>query len=229
MRAVSSLMRSATISIQCAARCNVCWAALSSPQPVSTVAQFNRSNDLSDLPSGTYHLWIRANDGINGPASSYASAPALLAAKATPSRYGLNAVWLAKDDYNLATELAAAIPIVIDSATTFPAQWTATITPTVDSAANALDVTWRVNSHPDIDSYRLLVGNSPLNPTLVITAGTVALLDANDNLTGVEVGFARLANVRPDVDYFLALEAIDAENGRYVLATFGDYSGVVLH
>lgn len=150
-------------------------------------------------------------------------------AKATPSRYGLNAVWLAKDDYNLATELAAAIPIVIDGATTFPAQWTATITPTVDSAANALDVTWRVNSHPDIDSYRLLVGNSPLNPTLVITAGTVALLDANDNLTGVEVGFARLENIPPAVDYFLALEAIDAENGRYVLATFGDYSEVVLH
>ncbi len=89
-------------------------------------------------------------------------------------------------------------------------------TPTLDIAATALDVEWRVNSHPDVDSYRLLVGNSPLSPTLVITAGTAALLDANDNLTGVEVGFARLENVRPDVDYFLTLEAVDAESGRTV-------------
>ncbi len=173
--------------------------------------------DLSGLESGTYHLWVRADDGINPPATSYASAPALLAASAAQSTYGLNAVWLSKDDYNLVTEFANATPIVIDRSASFPTQWTATITPTFDATANALDVEWQVNSHPDVDSYRLLVGNTALNPTEVITVGgALAVLDANDNPTGVEVGFVRLANIRPNVPYFISIEAIDSESGRTV-------------
>lgn len=117
--------------------------------------------DLSGLPSGTYHLWVRANDGINPPATSYANAPALMAATATATPYGFNAVWLSKDDYNLVTEFATAAPIVINGATTFPTQWSATITPTLDAAANALDVAWQVNAHPDVDTYHLLLGDTP--------------------------------------------------------------------
>lgn len=173
--------------------------------------------DLSRLPSGTYHIWVRADDGINPPASSYAGAPAVVAASGTQSVYGANAVWLAKDDYDLTAEFANATPIVINQAASFPAQWTATITPTFDAATNALDVEWRVNSHPDVDSYRLLFGNTPLNPTQVITVGgALAVLDADNNPTGVEVGFVRLASIRPDVPYFLSIEAIDAESGRTV-------------
>lgn len=34
-----------------------------------------------------------------------------------------------------------------------------------------LNVEWRVNSHPDVDRYRLWFGQTPLNPTEVITVG----------------------------------------------------------
>jgi hypothetical protein len=173
--------------------------------------------DLSKLPSGTYHLWVRADDGINPPVTSYAAAPTLLAASADQSGYGRNAVWLSKAGYDMTTEFANAMPIVINGAATFPTQWTATITPTFVAAANTLDVEWRVNSHPDVDRYRLWVGNTPLNPTEVITVGgALALLDANGNPTGQEVGFIRLADIRPNTPYFLSIEAIDSESGRTV-------------
>lgn len=173
--------------------------------------------DLSKLPSGTYHLWVRADDGINPPVTSYAAAPALLAASAKQSSYGRNAVWLSKDDYDLTAEFANATPIVINGAATFPTQWTATITPTFVAAANALEVEWRVNSHPDVDHYRLWYGHTPLNPTEVITVGgALALLDANGNPTGQEAGFIRLANIRPNTPYHLSIEAIDSESGRAV-------------
>ncbi|MBX3011338.1 MAG: DUF4397 domain-containing protein [Caldilineaceae bacterium] len=173
--------------------------------------------DLSKLPSGTYHLWVRADDGINPPATSYAAVPAVLAASATATPYGFNAVWLAKDDYQWASEFANATPIIIDQLTTFPTQWTATITPTFDATTNALNVEWQVNRHPDADSYQLLVGHTPLAPTEVITVGgALAVLDSNGNPTGVEVGFVRVTNIRPDLPYFLSIEAIDSESGRTV-------------
>ena len=106
---------------------------------------------------------------------------------------------------------------MIDGAATFPTQWTATITPTFVAAANALEVEWRVNSHPDVDHYRLWYGHTPLNPTEVITVGgALALLDANGNPTGQEAGFIRLANIRPNTPYHLSIEAIDSESGRAV-------------
>ena len=173
--------------------------------------------DLSKLPSGTYHLWVRADDGINPPVTSYAAAPALVAASADQSGYGRNAVWLAKAGYDMTAEYANAAPIVINGASTFPTQWTATITPTFVAAANVLDVEWRVNSHPDVDRYRLWVGNTPLNPTEVITVGgALALLDANGNPTGQEVGFIRIADIRPNTPYYISIEAIDSESGRTV-------------
>ncbi|MBI1299446.1 DUF4397 domain-containing protein [bacterium] len=173
--------------------------------------------DLSKLPSGTYHLWVRADDGVNPPVTSYAAAPALLAATVDQSGYGRNAVWLSKDDYQLTTEFANAAPIVINGAATFPLQWTATITPTFDAAANALNVEWRVNSHPDVDRYRLWFGQTPLNPTEVITVGgALALLDADGNPTGAEVGFERLTNIRPNTPYHISIEAIDSESERAV-------------
>jgi hypothetical protein len=169
------------------------------------------------LPSGTYHLWVRADDGINPPVTSYAAAPALVAASADQSGYGRNAVWLSRDDYNLTAEYANATPIVINGASTFPTQWTATITPTFVAAANTLEVEWQVNSHPDVDRYRLWFGHTPLNPTEVITVGgALALLDANGNPTGQEVGFIRIADIRPNTPYYLSIEAIDSESGRTV-------------
>lgn len=42
------------------------------------------------------------------------------------------------------------------------------------------------------------------------------VFDANGNPTGGEIGFERLENIRPNVDYFISLEAIDSESGRSV-------------
>lgn len=160
---------------------------------------------------------MRADDGVNPPASSYAVSTLALAASATQSRYGLNATWLAKDDYNIAHEFSDTAPIAIDHASTFLVQWTATLTPTFDTTTNALNVEWQVNSHPDVDSYRLWFGNSPLNPTQVITVGqALAVLDDNGNSTGIKIGFVRIEEIRPDVNYFISIEAIDSESGRSV-------------
>ncbi len=42
------------------------------------------------------------------------------------------------------------------------------------------------------------------------------MLDANVNPTGAEVGFVRVADIRPDVPYYFSVEAIDSESGRSV-------------
>ncbi len=172
--------------------------------------------DLSGLASGTWHLWIRADDGVNPSVSVYASAPSVVAA-GTQSVYGSNAVRLAKDDFDLDAMLADATPLVIDRTGDFPTEWTAEISPTFDPATNSLYVEWRINSHPDTDNYRLLWGDTPLSPTQVITAGgSISEFDENGVATGVEVGFATLHDIRPDVPYFISVEAVDSETGNSV-------------
>ena len=130
--------------------------------------------------------------------------------------YGVNAVRVTQNDFNPLARLAAATPIVINHTNDFPTNWTETINQTFDAATRSPYVEWQNNSHPDVDTYHLLLGDTPLNPTPVITGGALAVLDANGNPNGVEIGFERLENIRPDVDTFISLEAIDSERGRSV-------------
>lgn len=68
-----------------------------------------------------------------------------------------------------------------------------------------------------MDRYRLWFGDTPLNPTAVITVGgALALLGANGSPTGQEVGFVRIADIRPNTPYYLSIEAMDSESGRTV-------------
>lgn len=174
--------------------------------------------DLSGLESGTYHIWVRADDGINPPATSYAAAPALLVASGEESVYGLNVVWMAKNDYNLANEIRRTqrrSSLTVRAASQPSGQQR--LRPPLMPPPMRLMSKPRVNAHPDVDSYTLRYGNTALNPTEVITVGrALAVLDANGNPTGVEVGFVRLTNIRPNQPYFISIEAIDSESGRSV-------------
>ena len=172
--------------------------------------------DLNTLPSGSYHLWVRADDGVNPPVNTYAEAPIIMAA-GVQSVYGVNAVRVTQNDFDPLARLAAATPIVINHANDFPTTWTATINQTFDAATRSLYVEWQNNSHPDADLYRLLFGNSPLNPTQVITVGNaIEEFGENGQATGNKVGFVTLQDIQPDVPYYLSIEAVDTKRNRSV-------------
>lgn len=172
--------------------------------------------DLSVLPSGTYHLWVRADDGVNQPVSTYAEIPSVTAA-GVQSVYGTNPIWLAKDDFNPMATVGGANTIVIDHSDDFPTTWTATISNTFDSETRSLYIEWKAHSHPDTDLYRLLFGNSSMNPTQVITVGnSIQEIGANGLATDVEVGFVTLRDIQPGVTYFLMVEGVDTDTGNTV-------------
>ena len=172
--------------------------------------------DLSTLPSGSYHLWVRADDGVNPPVNTYAETPGGMAA-GVQSVYGVNAVRVTQNDFDPLARLGAAVPIVINHANDFPTTWTATISQTFDAATRSLYIEWQNNSHPDADIYRLLFGNTPLNPTQVITVGNaIEEFGANGQATGNKVGFVTLQDIQPDVPYYLSIEAVDLDRNRTV-------------
>lgn len=175
--------------------------------------------DLSDLESGTYNIWVRADDTINPPVNAYATSAGIVAASANMSVYGINAVRVAKDDFDAMAHLADAVPITIDHAADFPVEWTPIITPTFNAETNELDIAWAISSHPDVDSYNLLVGNAPLSVTQIITVGGALVeLDENGADTGRMIGSTVLHDIRPDTPYFFSIEAVDTDSGRAVRA-----------
>lgn len=179
-------------------------------QPVS------KQIDLSKLPSGSYHLWVRADDGVNPPVSTYAAATTVQAS-AVQDEYGFNSVRVAKLGYNPLRQLADATPIQVDHTNDFPTGWNAMISTTLNSADQSLYVEWLAHPHPDVDNYRLTIGTNPLNPTQVITVGNAVVeYDTNGLATDQAIGFSTLANLTPDVTYYLAIEAVATKSGRQV-------------
>ena len=172
--------------------------------------------DLSGLESGTHHVWVRADDGVNPPATTYAAFTGVMAS-GVPSAYGVNAVRLAQNGYRAMAEVADAAAIVVDQSATFPQDWTATITPIFDAVTNSVEVEWEISRHPDVDTYRLLYGNTPLAPTQVFTVGgALNPLDDEGEFAETEVGYVTLRNIVPDTPYYISIEAIDSESGRTV-------------
>jgi len=172
--------------------------------------------DLSTLPSGSYHLWVRADDGVNPPVNTYTEAPTIMAA-GVQSIYGVNPVRVTMNDFDPMARLAAVVPVVINHANDFPTTWTATINHTFDPATRSLYIEWQNNAHPDTDLYRLHFGNTPLNPTQVITVGNaIEEFGENGQATGNKVGFVTLQDIQPDVTYYLSVEAVDLDRGRSV-------------
>lgn len=172
--------------------------------------------DLSDLPSGIYHLWVRADDGLNPPIETYAELPSV-SHSGIQSVYGTNPLWIAKDDFNPMARLQGAAEIVIDHSADFPAEWSATVDTIFDPEDDSLYIEWQAHSHPDTDLYRLHFGHTPLNPTHVITVGnSIQEFDADGLPPGVEVGFVTLQDIKPGVTYFISIEGVDTDTGQTV-------------
>ena len=51
---------------------------------------------------------------------------------------------------------------------------------------------------------------------MITAGGSIAEFDEDGNETGVEVGFVTLHDIRPDVPYFISVEAVDTETGKAV-------------
>ena len=172
--------------------------------------------DLSDLESGTYHLWVRADDGVNAPVNAYASSAVALAASGVQSAYGYNAAWTAKSDYSPLAQLADAAAIEINRESDFPTTWTAVITTTFAPETNSLQVEWRANSHPDADSYRLLFGHTALSPTTTLEVGGAIAEFDDEGASDTTEGFVILEDIMPGVPYFISIEAVDTETDKSV-------------
>jgi hypothetical protein len=145
--------------------------------------------DLSSIPSGQYHLWVRADNDELPPASAFALDPST-------------------------GQIAR---ITIDQGATFPTTWNAVITPTLETESLSLAVRWQPLTHPDIDFYRAYLEVPALGSAEVISnIMPTAPRDENFNPVGEMLGLAVFSHLRPDQGYMLVVEAVDEESGRTV-------------
>lgn len=161
---------------------------LTDPEDVAG-SPFTYTVDLSGLESGEYTLWVRADDGVNPPASAYA----------LTGPYGDVAVF------------------TISQSATFPISWTPAITAVVDSAQARLFLEWENLAHPDVDHYNLYVSTEPLSPTLH-SEGLAAFrrTDEDGQPFGPVLVDAGVSNLEPGETYYYSVEAVDVEGGRSV-------------
>lgn len=161
---------------------------LADPEDVSG-NPFTYTVDLSALESGAYTLWVRADDGVNPPASAYA----------LTGPYGDVAVF------------------TISQAATFPISWTPAITTEVSSAQGRLFLEWEGLAHPDVDHYNLYVGEEPLSPTLHAEGlSAFRWTDENGQPFGPVLVNASVSNLEPGETYYYSVEAVDVEGGKSV-------------
>ncbi len=164
-----------------------------------------RSIDLSNLQSGDYYMWIRAEDGVNPSVPGYLAPPG---ADDYP-------VEVARDDYDPLAQLANAAVIHVEH--DFPSSWAASIRPSLNPEEAELYVEWDALDHPDVDNYLLHAGTSPMSATRVISAGgAIQAFDESGQAVGDLVGFANLHNVEAGQTYYLSVEAYDTETKRGV-------------
>jgi len=175
-----------------------------------------RQLNLSSLPSGFYHLWLRVEDGVNLPVNTYASAPGALARGMADPDYGVNAVRVARSGDDPLRRVNEALRFQINNAASFPTSWAAKITPTVNVTAQRIEVEWNPNLHPDVDTYRLWIGPSALSQTVVITAGGVSAEYNSNGIADAATGYAAFGNPEPGTTYYFVVEAIDEETSKSV-------------
>lgn len=140
--------------------------------------------ELDMLPSGVYALWIEADDGENPRAR----------------RYILSGV-----------TSGPALTITVDHSATFPTDWTAALTPTLDSIQSSdMHVSWRADAHPDALTYILHVATPG---TLTPTLQTTRVFTVSDAVYG-SVESVRVDNILPGQPYTLTLAAHNQQDGR---------------
>jgi uncharacterized delta-60 repeat protein len=198
--------------------------------------QLNMGLDISNVPSGEYHMWMRVEDGVNPPVPAYAidanSAQARTISSPDDLRFGVNAARVAKTGYDPLAQLADAVTINVDQSASWPATWNATIRTQLDETTGALYIEWDGLAHPDAANYEVLVSATPIGSSQVISAGgLISPRDAEGKPVGAAVGFITLPNIDPDQTYAIAIRAINGFNGSTVesqavnfKATDGDYA-----
>ena len=160
--------------------------------------------DLTNLESGEYYLWLRAEDGVSPPVEGYVAFPAMAAH---------TSVQVLDADYDSLQQMASAAKIVVDNTSTFPNKWEAQIRTTPINGEGVLYVEWDALEHQDIDNYMLYAGTSPLSASLVLETGNaMSELDENGEAIGERIGFATIHNVVPGETYYLSVKAIDEDH-----------------
>ena|GEM_PF-3486648 len=196
----------------------------------------NMGLDISNVPSGEYHMWMRVEDGVNPPVPAYAidanSARARTISSPDDRRFGVNAARVAKTGYDPLAQLADAVTINVDQSASWPASWEASIRTQLDETTGALYIEWDGLAHPDADNYEVLVSATPIGSSQVISAGgLISPRDAEGKPLGTAVGFIDLPNIDPDQTYAISIRAINGFNGSIVesqavnfQAAGGDYA-----
>ncbi len=195
----------------------------------------NMGIDISNVPSGAYHMWMRVEDGVNPPVPAYAidanSARARTITSPDDKRFGVNAARVAKAGYDPLAQLAEAVTIQVDHSADWPTTWNAAIRTELDETDGSLYIEWEGLSHPDADNYEVLVSAAPIGTSQVISAGgLIAPRDADGKIVGAPVGFVTLPNIDPEQSYTISIRAVNGFNGSTVTsqtvnvqATAGDY------
>ena len=191
--------------------------------------------DISKVPSGDYHMWMRVEDGVNPPVPAYAidanSARARAITSPDDKRFGVNAARVAKAGYSPLAQLEDAVTIKVDHSATWPTTWNATIRTELDETDGSLYIEWEGLDHLDADNYEVLVSAAPIGTSQVISAGgLIAPRDADGKVVGTPLGFITLPNVDPEQTYTISIRAINGFNGSTVTsqgvnvqASAGDY------
>ena len=196
----------------------------------------NMGLDISNVPSGEYHMWMRVEDGVNPPVPAYAidanSARARAIVSPDDKRFGVNAARVAKTGYDPLAQLADAVTINVDQSASWPANWNASIRTQLDETTGALYIEWDGLAHPDANNYEVLVSATPIGSSQVISAGgLISPRDAEGKPVSAAVGFIDLPNIDPDQTYTISIRAINGFNGSTVesqavnfQAAGGDYA-----
>lgn len=142
--------------------------------------------DLDVAESGSYYVWIEADDGRNEPTRAYARKPGAAAGLADVNERG--EFILTQDDLET---LAVARP--------WETNW-ATANISLTEAFGQVTVTWNAFNNPDVDRYQLQISGGDLDDPLEIDIGDKREFIA-DGLT-------------PGVEYDFQILAIDEDNNR---------------
>lgn len=164
--------------------------------------------DLSFLESGAYRLWVRVEDGVSPPAQGYVWGVDTYAMAKLPRAW--NRVRIAAEDYDAGRQLSGAALIPIDHTAAWETSWPAIITSTV--GAEGLQVEFTPYTHPDVDGYRLEVGEGGV--THIITTGLQVgyHYDALGQPVGDPFHYASFNALSPKRTYTVRIAALDLDH-----------------
>lgn len=146
--------------------------------------------DLSALESATYTLWVRVQDGINPPISTY-----VLAAGGAVAEFE------------------------VDQSASFPSVWNPTNTIQVSESKARLFLEWSGLDHPDVDSYTLYFNTLPFTPvTYTARLSAFRETDQSGKAVGDLLVNTSVSNLVPGQTYYYSFEAVDEDGEKSVFS-----------